>query len=57
MPKSNVAFWQKKFRDNIRRDARNIAKLEKMGYRVAVIWECDAISVKRAKDFLTHLLP
>jgi DNA mismatch endonuclease Vsr len=57
MPKSNVAFWRKKFRDNIRRDARNIAALEKMGYQVAIVWECDAVNVEKAKDFLSFLLP
>lgn len=57
MPKTNVGFWTEKFRANVFRDARNVAKLERMGYRVAVIWECDATSVDRVSDLLRfHLL-
>jgi len=39
-PSSNAAFWAKKFAQNATRDNRNIADLKKMGWRVAIVWEC-----------------
>lgn len=50
-PKSNVEFWQAKFKINAARDARAKEELERMGWRVAIIWECetrdfDNLSVK-----------
>lgn len=39
-PKSNVNFWKKKFAANIKRDKTVKAKLLALGYRVAVVWEC-----------------
>jgi DNA mismatch endonuclease (patch repair protein) len=39
-PKSNYAFWQKKFLDNVSRDKRVRAALSEAGWRTIVIWEC-----------------
>lgn len=41
-PASNVAFWKKKLKGNLRRDASQIAKLREEGWRVGVVWECAA---------------
>jgi DNA mismatch endonuclease (patch repair protein) len=41
-PKSNRAFWRRKFAYNVQRDQRTAAALRKIGYRVFVIWECEA---------------
>ncbi len=41
MPKSNVAFWMKKFACNVARDQRQEAALRTLGWRVLVIWECE----------------
>jgi DNA mismatch endonuclease (patch repair protein) len=41
-PKSNGHFWQRKFRENTERDARNEGKLREAGWRVLVVWECEA---------------
>jgi DNA mismatch endonuclease (patch repair protein) len=40
-PKSRVEFWQEKFDNNIARDERVKGELERMGWRVATIWECE----------------
>lgn len=40
-PSSNIEFWQKKFADNVARDARDRAALEALGWRVLVVWECE----------------
>lgn len=40
-PKSNVEFWTAKFAENIERDNRNQIKLESLGWRTLVVWECE----------------
>lgn len=40
MPKSNVDFWQKKLYRNRERDEINKNKLENMGWKVLIVWEC-----------------
>jgi len=39
-PRRNAGFWQAKFAANRARDARKIKELRIMGFRVAVIWQC-----------------
>ncbi len=39
-PKTNVEFWEQKFRRNADRDKRNYEELEKRGWKVIVVWEC-----------------
>lgn len=39
-PKSNVEFWAEKFRKNVERDKRVQGELEEMGWKVAILWEC-----------------
>jgi len=40
VPKSRVEFWQKKFDDNVRRDAVVRQELQKRGIKCLIIWEC-----------------
>jgi DNA mismatch endonuclease (patch repair protein) len=39
-PASNAGFWKSKFTETVKRDKRNIAALRKLGWRVAIVWEC-----------------
>ncbi len=41
LPKSRVAYWQAKLEGNVRRDARQRRALQRLGWRVLVIWECE----------------
>lgn len=43
MPKSNVAFWTKKFAENMERDRRTERELDERGWRVMVVWECELL--------------
>ncbi len=45
MPKTRVAFWNKKFEQNVRRDQTVKKELEESGRRYLIVWEC---SIKRA---------
>ena len=42
MPQSNSAFWKEKLGRNAERDSRNTELLEKLGWRVFVVWECQS---------------
>jgi DNA mismatch endonuclease, patch repair protein len=39
-PASNMQFWKSKFGETVKRDKRNLAALLKLGWRVAIVWEC-----------------
>lgn len=41
IPKSNVEFWNKKFKKNIRNDLTNKEKLKRLDFRIIEIWECE----------------
>jgi len=40
-PVKNADYWNKKLDRTISRDKENIRKLEDLGYKVLVIWECE----------------
>ena len=42
-PKSNIEFWQRKFDNNIARDRRVWKELEALGWKPAVIWQCETV--------------
>ncbi len=58
-PKSNVEFWERKFRRNVERDARNHQVLCEYGWRVVVVWECELYSktVETIERVVGELLP
>jgi len=41
IPKSNAGFWKRKLAENIERDLRAKQELEKQGWRIMVVWECE----------------
>lgn len=58
-PKSNTEFWLTKFTENVRRDKGNTRDLEKLGWRVLVVWECQLIKstsmiIQKAAHWLTE---
>lgn len=48
LPKSNVAYWREKFWRNKERDRRKRKELERAGWRVFEVWECDIREDSRA---------
>lgn len=40
MPKSRLAYWNKKLSDNRKRDITALKNLKKLGWESLVIWEC-----------------
>ncbi|WEV60006.1 DNA mismatch endonuclease Vsr [Bifidobacterium sp. ESL0728] len=47
MPKSNVEFWTAKLVRNHDRDITQHAELEKAGWKVLVVWECELTKARR----------
>jgi DNA mismatch endonuclease (patch repair protein) len=41
VPRTRPEFWAAKFDANVRRDARNKAALEALGWRIIEVWECE----------------
>jgi DNA mismatch endonuclease (patch repair protein) len=39
-PASNKRFWKSKFGKTVKRDKRNLETLRKLGWKVAIVWEC-----------------
>ena len=56
LPKSRLEFWEPKLSANRARDARKVAQLESMGWKVAVVWECELRDIEsviaRLDEFL-----
>ena len=40
-PHTREEFWQKKFQNNIERDELVKNELEKLGWKVIIVWECE----------------
>lgn len=54
MPKSNVKYWKAKLVRNQQRFERNRRALRKLGYKTAVIWECQTSNTATLKTLLTR---
>jgi DNA mismatch endonuclease, patch repair protein len=52
IPKSNAEFWKAKFARNQIRDKENYQHLADLGWRVLVIWQCEATSLEKAQVLL-----
>jgi DNA mismatch endonuclease (patch repair protein) len=39
-PGANGEFWTEKLDRNVKRDARDTAELRRLGWRIAIVWEC-----------------
>lgn len=39
-PKTNTSYWSRKFQDNQERDSRVVRQLERAGWAVLTIWQC-----------------
>ncbi len=55
-PKTRVAFWKKKFRDNVKRDKKNRKSLRKAGWKLIVVWECQTQHLSSLKRSLEKKL-
>lgn len=55
-PKSNLAFWKKKFAANVARDEKALADLKEKGWDTLVVWECETKDADLVASYLSaHL--
>lgn len=54
VPKTNTEKWQNKRQGNVERDKRNTLELEKLGWRVIVVWECETRNLINLNHFIKH---
>lgn len=55
-PKSRTSFWVKKLKANVRRDQYVKRELEKLGWYVITVWECDLARIGYVSKRLAALL-
>jgi len=56
LPKTNQEFWRDKFLTNRTRDARAVRELRRLGFRVALVWECQTEDPAKLRLRLTGRL-
>jgi DNA (cytosine-5)-methyltransferase 1 len=56
VPKTNRNFWKKKFDDNQRRDKAKRRQLQRLGYSVLTLWQCQLKDESKAKNKLWNFL-
>ena len=52
IPKSNTDYWIPKLEKNVNRLRENLETLDTMGYRTAVIWECEVNDLENNKALM-----
>jgi DNA mismatch endonuclease (patch repair protein) len=57
-PKENSEYWNKKLDRTLERDKENKIKLEELGYKVLIIWECETKKrkINRLKEKIFEFL-
>lgn len=56
LPSSNLDYWVTKIEKNIERDNRKINELEKLGWNVIVIWQCEIKALKNREIRFSKLI-
>jgi DNA mismatch endonuclease (patch repair protein) len=56
LPKSRLDFWLPKLEGNRKRDERNKRELQRMGWKVLTIWECQLNKPVRLADRIRRFL-
>lgn len=54
-PKSKTWFWEKKFARTVERDVEVVQSLQKQGWRVVVVWECELRDPQRLMAKLSRV--
>lgn len=55
-PSTRKDFWEAKFNANVNRDRSNIAELQRQGWDVLTIWECEIKQPENLHSILTTFL-
>jgi len=55
-PKSRPEFWRKKFAENVIRDRRAKRRLNRLGWHIVVVWECQIGDIAKLANRLLRKL-
>ena len=55
LPETNKIFWENKINSNIERDKKNQYKLEKLGWKIIIVWQCELRNRKMMTKKLKEL--
>jgi len=55
-PKTRIRFWQNKFDANVQRDVRTRRQLNRLGWQVLTVWQCDLKKMDRLVTRLERFL-
>lgn len=55
-PRKNRAYWLAKFKSNVARDRKNRRALQKMGFAVCIVWECQTKNLQKLRHKLKRFL-
>ena len=56
LPESRRDFWEKKIKDNIERDKRNSNLLQRNGWKVITLWQCELNTERKRQARLNTLV-
>ena len=56
-PTTNVEFWNRKLDTNLRRDAQVREDLERLGWQVVVVWQCETRDLDALRSRFVDLVP
>lgn len=51
-PKSNIDYWKPKLQGNVLRFEENKKKMQDLGWKVVVIWECETKSGEKLRKII-----
>lgn len=54
IPKTRTDYWEEKFNRNVSNDKHHYEELERLGWNVIIIWECDII--KRFDETMNNIV-
>lgn len=52
MPRDNSVYWEAKFYKTIERDKKAQEELQKKGWKVVIIWECEVTKIAEKLSIL-----
>jgi len=55
-PKTNVDYWNKKLENNINKQKRDIAELNRLGWNVGIVWECQTKDINKTNEVLESII-
>jgi len=56
LPKTNQQYWQDKIISNRKRDLKAIEELNKLGWKVLVVWSCQIKNQEQLENHITQFL-